>query len=175
MAGILHHYAALLNFLAPTHNSMRRLIPDFSSGCYNCWGIENKEAPIRLIGPLKPGDVPSHFEVKSMDHTANQYIGLAAVVVAGIEGLKNGLKLSPPIQGDPSSLSEQERQNLGISLLPNTFEDRKNALMSMQGKPLRNFFGEDMINNLLAIQKCDFDYLADKTLEEEVKILIDKY
>lgn len=56
MAGILHHYNALLHLLAPSPNSQRRFEPDFCSGVYKFWGIENREAPLRLIEPDKVGD-----------------------------------------------------------------------------------------------------------------------
>ena len=96
MAGILRHYDALIHLLSPSPNSLRRLVPDFCSGVYKIWGIENREAPIRLIEPDKPSDTVSHFEIKTLDHTANTYIAIAAIIVAGIEGLKHKLTLPTP-------------------------------------------------------------------------------
>jgi glutamine synthetase len=48
IAGILHHYKALVHFLAPNTNSRRRITPKYFVGAYKFWGVENKEAPIRL-------------------------------------------------------------------------------------------------------------------------------
>lgn len=52
MAGILKYYDALVHFLSPSPNSIRRLEAQNFVGCYKVWGIENKEAPLRLITPL---------------------------------------------------------------------------------------------------------------------------
>ena len=48
------------------------------------WGIENKEAPVRLINPLKAHEGCKHFEIKSFDHTANFYFAMACVIVYGL-------------------------------------------------------------------------------------------
>jgi glutamine synthetase len=49
MAGILSQYSALFHFLCPSINSMRRIMPTSCVGAYKFWGIENKEAPLRLL------------------------------------------------------------------------------------------------------------------------------
>jgi len=78
--------------------SYDRIQPDTWSGAYQCWGKENREAPLRTACP--PG-VPlylvSNFEIKSFDGCANPHLGLAAIVAAGIDGLRRDLKLPEPI------------------------------------------------------------------------------
>ena len=64
------------------------------------WGIENKEAPIRLVTSLKPKEPVKQFEIKSFDHTCNMYFGLAACIVYGIRGLRDKLKLPKPFDED---------------------------------------------------------------------------
>ena len=137
MAGILAHYNALLHFLGPSPNSLRRIKPEKGVGAFKFWGIENREAPIRLIEPLSKGNLVTNFEVKSMDHTANQYIGLAAIIIAGIEGLKQKLRLPIPYDSDPSYLSEIERTQLNITELPKSFDERRDAIFSQEGEPFR--------------------------------------
>lgn len=88
MAGILDNYNALYHFLCPSLNSMRRIAPSSYVGAYKFWSIENKEAPIRLLYNEKPFSSVTHFEIKSLDHTANHYSGLAAIIASGVEGIK---------------------------------------------------------------------------------------
>ena len=71
IGGILKYLPALSHFLAPSPNSLKRIVPDMAVGNANVWGIENKFAPIRVIAPIMPGDIYSHFELKILDHTAN--------------------------------------------------------------------------------------------------------
>lgn len=87
MAGIQKHFDALLHFLTPSPNSLRRLAEQCYVGAYNVWGIENKEAPLRLIYPLKSGQGSQQFEIKSFDHTANFYLALACTIAYGLHGI----------------------------------------------------------------------------------------
>ncbi|CDW76320.1 glutamine synthetase [Stylonychia lemnae] len=175
IAGILQHYDALIHFLAPSPNSLKRFVPDFCSGIYKIWGIENREAPIRVIESDKPGDNINHFEIKSLDHTANQYLALAAIVVAGMQGLDNKLTLPSPFNGDPHDLTPEQRDEKGIQLLPNTFEERKKALQSKEAEPFVQFFGQELIDNILSFQDIDFKACENLSLSEQVKFLVDKY
>jgi glutamine synthetase len=78
--------------------SYDRIQPDTWSGAYLCWGKENKEAPLRTACPPGvPLDLVSNFEIKSFDGCANPHLGLAAIVAAGIDGLRRHLKLPEPI------------------------------------------------------------------------------
>lgn len=87
MAGILKNYSALLPFLAPSANSMKRILPSYFVGAYKYWGIENKEAPIRLPKPLYKSDPVSNFEIKTLDNTTNMYYAVAAVIHLGAQGI----------------------------------------------------------------------------------------
>ncbi|CAL5329670.1 unnamed protein product [Camellia sinensis] len=88
MAGVLNHLPSILAFTAPLTNS----------AAYQCWGKENREAPLRTACP--PGvqnGVVSDFEIKAFDGCANPHLGLAAIIAAGIDGLRRHLSLPEPI------------------------------------------------------------------------------
>lgn len=87
IAGILHHYPALIHILAPSHNGTRRLKPGYFSGTYCIWGIDNKEAAIRISHPAEPLNIATNVEVKTLDHSANVFHALAATLACGIAGL----------------------------------------------------------------------------------------
>jgi glutamine synthetase len=78
--------------------SYDRIQPNTWSGAYLCWGKENREAPLRTACPPGvPLDLVSNFEIKCFDGCANPHLGLAAIVAAGIDGLRRGLKLPEPM------------------------------------------------------------------------------
>lgn len=77
--------------------SYNRIQPNTWSGAYQCWGKENREAPLRTACPPGiPLDLVSNFEIKSFDACANPHLGLAAIVAAGIDGLRRSLTLPEP-------------------------------------------------------------------------------
>ncbi|KAK4765798.1 hypothetical protein SAY87_007440 [Trapa incisa] len=105
MAGVLDHLPSILAFTAPVPNSYDRIQPNTWSGAYQCWGKENREASLRTACP--PGvldGLVSNFEIKSFDACANPHLGLAAVMAAGIDGLRRKLHLPEPIDTNPFGL-----------------------------------------------------------------------
>ncbi|KAJ9552793.1 hypothetical protein OSB04_016838 [Centaurea solstitialis] len=102
MAGVLHHLPSLLAFTAPIPNSYDRIQPNTWSGAYLCWGKENREAPIRTACPPGvPDGIVSNFEIKAFDGCANPHLALAAIIAAGIDGLRRHLSLPDPIGNTP--------------------------------------------------------------------------
>lgn len=108
MAGVLHHIPSILAFIAPIPNSYDRLQPNMWSGAYQCWGKDNREASIRTTSPPGIGvSFVSNFEIKSFDGCANPYLGLAAILCAGLDGLRNHLQLPQPIDINPSDIDSK--------------------------------------------------------------------
>lgn len=78
--------------------SYDRIKPNTWSGAFHCWVKENREAPLRAASP--PGvesGLVSNFEIKAFDGCANPYLGLAAIVASGIDGLRRKLSLPDPV------------------------------------------------------------------------------
>ncbi|GMP58886.1 hypothetical protein CsSME_00022389 [Camellia sinensis var. sinensis] len=98
MAGVLNHLPSILAFTAPLPNSYDRIVPNMWSGACQCWGKENREAPLRTTRPPGvPNGVVSNFEIKAFDGCANPHLGLAAIIATGIDGLRRHLSLPEPI------------------------------------------------------------------------------
>ncbi|QRW23425.1 glutamine synthetase [Rhizoctonia solani] len=84
MAGLLENLVSVCAFTLPVDACYSRVMDGvWSGGSWVCWGRENKEAPLRLCGSGKGFNI----EIKSFDGTANPYLGLAAVLGAGVAGL----------------------------------------------------------------------------------------
>lgn len=149
LAGILKSLNVLVHFMAPSPNSKRRIKPNSFCGGYKFWGRDNREAPIKVITPMRPGDQITHFELKSFDNTCNQYFALAAVIACGIKGLKEKMQLPAPYDKNADDISAEEREKLGIKPLPLTFNDQKAVIEGDEGAVLREFFGPNVISNIL--------------------------
>ncbi|TMW93154.1 hypothetical protein EJD97_012103 [Solanum chilense] len=98
MAGVLNHLPAILAFTATHPLSYEHLVPKTKNAAYLCWGKENTEAPLRTASP--PGiadDFVNHFEIKAFDACTNPYIGLASIIISGVDGLRKDLSLPKPV------------------------------------------------------------------------------
>lgn len=172
IAGILEHLPGLMALTTPTPNSFRRIQPRAWSGAFRMWGIDNKEAAIRVLAnPF--GEGPNHFELKTVDLSANPYIAVFGVIAAGWDGIQRNLKLSEPIQVDPANLTEAERKSLGVDLLPTNLEEALEKLD--QDNVLKEAMGKEYYRVYTAVRRFEQKELKNLDLEKERKLLLNRY
>src|SRR5207244_10775390 len=97
-ASALHHLPALLALTTPSGNSFRRLQPHFWSSAYTAWGIENREAAVRV--PTRYWDDEegsTNLELKASDASANPYISLGGLMAAALDGIERELDPGEPV------------------------------------------------------------------------------
>jgi glutamine synthetase len=174
MAGILEHLPGLLALTAPSPNSFRRIAPGTWSGAFCCWGIENKEAPLRLCRSPSAGGEFLHFELKSFDATANPFVGLAAVLAAGVAGISADMILPLPINVDPALLEDAVRDGLGALPLPLSPLSAISALRGEKGLLIREAVGPRMVQVITAVHEAEADHFQ-YGLSQELRELWDKY
>jgi glutamine synthetase len=143
IAGVLTHLPGLLGLTTPSANSFRRLQPHYWSSAYTAWGIENREAAIRVPSRYWDDEEGStNLELKASDASANPYISLGGVIAAALDGIARGLDPGDPVDQDPGNLSDAERDRRGIRRFPETAAaaldelERDQVLMSALGEPL---------------------------------------
>jgi glutamine synthetase len=156
----------------PTPNSYRRLQPHFWSGAYRCWGMDNREAAVRVpSNPVPPS--PTHIELKTVDASANPYLALGCAIAAGLDGVRRKLPLPEPVGTDPGDLPEEVQQAKGIERLPQRLET---AIAHLQDDDLLlKALGSDLAKAFLAVRTAEWEFFKDKTLDDEVKLLLERY
>jgi glutamine synthetase len=97
IAGVLAHARGLMAFLNPTVNAYRRLLPDSLAPTHANWGYDNRSTFVRIP---PEGGAASRLEIRVGDGTANPYLGTAAALFAGLDGLRRELEPPPPLEGD---------------------------------------------------------------------------
>lgn len=172
IAGMLHHLPALMAVTTPSPNSYRRLQPQSWSGAYRCWGIDNREAAIRVPSNFQPPS-PTHLELKTMDATANPYLALGLVITAGLAGIRDQLDPGAPVTVDPACLSGPDRQQQGLERLPMNLGAAIEQLA--QSNLLLNALGSDLAQAFLAVRRAEWAAMQDLSLEAEAKLLFDRY
>jgi glutamine synthetase len=172
MAGILHHLPALMAVTTPSVNSYRRLQPHCWSGAFRCWGMDNREAALRVPSSFAPPS-PTHFELKTIDASANPYLALGATIAAGLDGIHQGLELGEPATVDPGHMSETERQSRQIDRLPQSLGE---AIAQLGGNSiLLDALGAELAKAFLAVRSQEWQELKELTLEQEVNLLLERY
>ncbi|MFD9005542.1 glutamine synthetase [Streptomyces sp. NPDC059582] len=118
-AGLLAHLPALTAVTAPSPASYLRLKPSQWAGVFTAWGLETREAAVRVVrGTAGRRAQQANLEVKPVDLAANPYLALGALIAAGLDGLTAGTALPGEITGDPAGLATEEEAAGGVRRLP---------------------------------------------------------
>lgn len=109
--GILKHAASLLAFCAPTTNSYRRLVPGYEAPINLVYSQRNRSACVRI--PIT-GNNPKakRLEFRCPDSSGNPYLAFAAMLMAGIDGIKKKIEPLPPVDKDLYELPPDEAANI---------------------------------------------------------------
>ncbi len=133
VAGILRHANAVTALTAPSAVSYQRLVPHRWSAAFNNLGAQDREAAIRIcpVSATTPEARARQFNVefRAADAAASPYLALAALVIAGTIGLREGLAASPATVEDLSLLSPADLAARGFKRLP---EDLGAAIAALQ-------------------------------------------
>jgi len=138
-AGILARLPALLALGAPSVASYLRLVPSQWAGAYACWGLENREAALRLVAGEQ-----ANVEVKCVDAAANPYLLLTGLLAAGRAGVAAGLRLPEPVADDPARVT-------GVPRLPGGLDEAVAAFAA--DEVLAAALGEAMADTVVAVRR----------------------
>ena len=165
VAGILEHLPAVMAFTAPSPNSYQRLAPGMWSSAYAAYGLDNREAAVRLASPVAGREsATANVELKPVDVTCNPYLALAVVLAAGMDGLERGLDPGAPTVVDPATLSDEQRTSKGLFPLPASPDEALDALE--EDDILVEALGEPLVRTHVAVARAQAAMARELTPEE---------
>jgi glutamine synthetase len=107
IGGLLHHAPSLLAFTNPTVNSYRRLVPGFEAPVNLVYSQRNRSACARI--PVTGSNAKAkRVEFRVPDPSCNPYLAFSAMLMAGLDGIKNKLEPAEPIDKDLYDLPPDE-------------------------------------------------------------------
>ena len=111
IGGLLHHAPSLLAWTNPSVNSYRRLVPGYEAPVNLVYSARNRSACIRI--PVT-GNSPKakRVEFRVPDPSANPYLAFSAMLMAGIDGIKNRIEPPDPIDKDLYELPPEEHSQI---------------------------------------------------------------
>jgi glutamine synthetase len=169
IGGLKAHARAYIAVTAPTVTSYKRLVVGARSGAswapvYVSYGYNNRTQMLRIPGP-------GRVEDRTVDGSCNPYLAAAVTLAAGLDGIEKGLDPGEPTtELNLHELSEAERADLGIELLPATLLDAtrelagNDVLRAALGKTAR----EDYIDYFVRVKQREFQEWHDQVSQWEV-------
>jgi len=148
VAGLIEHAAALMAFLNPTINAYRRIQPDSLAPTHANWGWDNRASFVR-IPPERGG--ATRIELRVGDGAANPYLGIAAVLLAGADGVRRKLMPPPAVSGD----AYRADQDVIGAPLPTSLDEALAALS--EDTVLREGLGEEIVGTFLTMKGFELE------------------
>ncbi|MDQ0253620.1 glutamine synthetase [Evansella vedderi] len=152
LAGILKHAAAFTAIANPTVNSYKRLVPGYEAPCYVAWSMRNRSPLVRI--PSSRG-LSTRVEVRSPDPAANPYLAMAAMLAAGLDGIRNELTPPPATDRNIYAMDEGERAAEGIDALPSTLKEALEALK--KNEVITSSLGEHVLEHFIEAKEIEWD------------------
>lgn len=170
IAGIMKHIKAMTALTNPLVNSYKRLIPGYEAPVYIAWSTKNRSPLIRV--PSSSGE-GTRIELRSPDPSCNPYLALAAMLAAGLDGIKSKLKPPKCIEANIYNMNIQERAGNGIGSLP---ENLYEAVLELKESELmRKALGEHVFDRYIEAKLLEWDEYKKVVHKWEIDQYLAKY
>eukprot|EP00921_Rhytidocystis_pertsovi_P025612 GHVQ01041306.1.p1 GENE.GHVQ01041306.1~~GHVQ01041306.1.p1 ORF type:complete len:547 (+),score=77.01 GHVQ01041306.1:305-1945(+) len=154
IGGLLKHAPAVLAFSNPTVNSYKRLVPGYEAPVNLAYSKGNRSAAIRI--PLFDSDNPKakRFEFRCPDASGCPYLCFAAMLMAGLDGIRNKTDPGQPMDVDIYELKGAEAEQLNVPSTPARLEEVLDALENdHEFLTAGDVFSEDFIKAYIAFKR----------------------
>ena len=172
VGGILNHASALCAISNPTTNSYKRLVPGFEAPVNVCWGLANRSTAIRIPMYNRNQEKSKRIEYRVPDPTANIYLLEAALLLAGLDGIKNKTDPGDPIEENVYKLSSEKKREYNIGSLPVSLKGALDSLGS-DSKFLEEVFTTDFLEAYSELKYKEYTAFAQTPTAWEVSMYAD--
>jgi glutamine synthetase len=172
IGGILKHAPSLLAFTNPTVNSYRRLVPGYEAPVNLVYSQRNRSACLRI--PVTGSNPKAkRIEFRCPDPSSNPYLAFAAMLMAGLDGIKNKIEPHAPVDKDLYELPPEEAAD--IPQVPSSLPEVLDALEADHDYLLEGgVFTKDLIETWISYKRtAEIDYVRLRPHPAEFELYYD--
>jgi glutamine synthetase len=147
------------------------MAPGHWSGAFVCWGTENREAAVRFLVGGNSNPLGANVEVKVVDPSANPYLATATILGLALDGIGRKLILPAETAVDPSTLTDQQRDDAGVGLLLTSQAEAIDLLD--QSALIRGILGDPAVDATVAVRRYEhetYGHLSDEELTDRFRM-----
>ncbi|GAA5218369.1 glutamate--ammonia ligase [Corallincola platygyrae] len=160
IGGIIKHARAINAFANASTNSYKRLVPGFEAPVMLAYSARNRSASIRI--PVVPSPKARRIEVRFPDPTGNPYLAFTAMLMAGIDGIKNQIDPGEAMDKDLYDLPAEEA--LAIPTVAASLEQALEALDNdREFLTAGGVFSDDSIDAYIELKEAEVELLNSTT------------
>ncbi|MCY9666135.1 type I glutamate--ammonia ligase [Paenibacillus alginolyticus] len=175
IGGILYHAPALIALTNPSTNSFKRLVPGYEAPVNLVFSKGNRSAAVRIpIAAVTPKGC--RIEFRTPDSTANPYLAFAAMLMAGLDGIKK--KIDPRALGygpfDTNIYEMSDAEKAEIRSVPGTLDEALDALAADSDFLIEGgVFTQDFIDNYIELKRGEAKAVAIRIHPHEYNLYFD--
>ncbi|MGZ9583415.1 type I glutamate--ammonia ligase [Paenibacillus marinisediminis] len=175
IGGILYHAPSLIALTNPSTNSFKRLVPGYEAPVNLVFSKGNRSAAVRIpVAAVTPKGC--RIEFRTPDSTANPYLAFAAMLMAGLDGIKR--KLDPTALGygpfDKNIYELSDAEKAEIRSVPGTLEEALDALEANHDFLTEGgVFTDDFIANYISVKRTEAKSVAIRIHPQEYSLYFD--
>ena len=151
IGGIMDHSRALCAIVDPTTNSYHRLVPGYEAPVYIAWSKMNRSANVRIPAYEKGSEGSKRIEFRTPDPSCNPYLAFAAIVAAGLDGIRKKADPGDPVDEDIYKLTPEKRRSLKVGELPGSLKEAVESLRTDMGF-LEGIFPRDLVEVIMELE-----------------------
>ncbi|MDE6602121.1 MAG: type I glutamate--ammonia ligase [Lachnospiraceae bacterium] len=170
LGGIMEHMRGMTAVTNPIVNSYKRLVPGYEAPAYIAWSATNRSTLIRI--PAARGEAV-RMELRSPDPTANPYLALAAILRAGLDGIRR--QVAPPESVDCNifHMSGQERRERKLEELPGTLAE---AVSCMEKDAfMKETLGAYVFGKYITLKKEEWNRYRSQVTDWEINEYLNRF
>ena len=172
IGGILNHASALCAISNPTTNSYKRLVPGFEAPVNVCWGLGNRSAAIRVPMYYRNQETSKRMEYRVPDPTSNIYLLESALLLAGLDGIKNKIDPGDPVEENVYKLTPEKKREYNIGSLPVSLKGALDSLTS-DCQFLEDVFTKDFLDKYVELKYKEYTAFAQTPTTWEISMYAD--
>lgn len=170
IAGVLEHSRGMSAVTNPLVNSYKRLVSGYEAPIYIAWSAKNRSPLVRVPSASGEG---TRVEIRNPDPAANPYLAFAAILAAGLDGIKRGLTPPPAVDSNIFEMSRKELKEHKILSLPKNLSE---AVDDFENDPLMlETIGDHIAPKYIEAKRREWHEYTSTVHEWEVNRYLIKY
>ncbi len=165
IAGLLKHAPEITSITNQWINSYKRLVAGYEAPVYLSWARRNRSDLIRVPEYRIGRESATRVEFRSPDPACNPYLTFSVLLAAGLDGVEKELEAPEPVEENIYVMSDEERQNRGIGILPSSLLQALE--LTEKSELVRNTLGEHVFSAFIQNKKIEWDQYRIQITEYE--------
>jgi glutamine synthetase len=170
LAGLLCHAREFTAVTNSTVNSYKRLVSGYEAPVYVAWAGKNRSPLVRI--PAKRGD-STRMELRSPDPACNPYLAFAAVIRAGLDGIKKQMTPPEPVEMNIFHMSKDELKDHQLETLPSSLDEAVKVLK--KSELMYDTLGDHIFNRFIEAKRCEWAEYRIQVTDWELKQYLTKF